>query len=378
MDAVNEENRKNRVDRMTVRRVIRSYPEEAWDEFSSKPVKPKPIKIKKEQVETIEKDGSVVNLSHLKTAVSNILTHSKNPSGYCAEGKSVDTSGAVSSIYGGQCHSYIARITSPSVHYSLWTGRKLIRSGGLKKEVVDTYFRWVTGDDSPWIEGRPKSLVVEVEGKKYDVGSQEFMHDNGFVFWNIDKLPSNVQHQFLIAVRQPAECPYRINSWYYLVQQGLDPTFAYMWQSVFQDGSIGYVAIGQAGYKKDHAISFAMTNFGEFNLDTSTSDEEGICNFLCHRMDKKLYNKPFKDCQNYTPVNKLWGRNTFSPNKDAYPSLLKKMYGKEIGTLKSSNSFSGAAAQYFWTGKLTDVVEMGHREQERLFDKLGISPRKIA
>jgi hypothetical protein len=363
---------------MTIKRVIRNYPEEAWDEFGNKPVKPKTVKQEKEHVETIEKDGSVVNLNHLKTAVSQILYHSKNPSGYCAEGKSVNTSGDVSDVYGGQCHSYIARIRDPSVHYSLWTGRKAIKSGYLKEEVVDTYFRWVTGEDSPWIEGRPKSLVVEVSGKKYDLGSQEFMYDNGFVFWNIDKLPSNVQHQFLIAVRQPAECPYRVNSWYYLVQQGLDPTFAYMWQSVFQDGSIGYVATGQAGYKKNHDISFAMMNFGEFNLDTSTSDEKGICNFLSHRMDKKLYNKPFKDCQNYTPVNKLWGSNTFSPHKGAYPSLLQKMYGKEIGTLKSSNSFSGAASNYFWSGKLPDAVEMGHREQKRLFEKLGISPRKIA
>ena len=357
---------------MTVRRVIRSYPEEAWDEFVNKPVKLKASpKKEKEQVETIEKDGSVVNLSHLKTAVSNILAHSKSPQGNCAEGRSVSTTGSVSGIFGGQCHSYIARIESPSVHYTLWTGtRKSLAS----KEATEAYFRWVTGPDSPWIEGIPKRLEVSVEGKKYDLGSQEFFHDYGFVFWNIDRLPSNVQHQFLIAVRQPAECYYRVSAWYHLVRQGLDPTFSYMWQSLFQDGAIKAISLKQ----QEDKISFQMMNYSEFNLDTSTMDEEGIRNFLLHKMDKKEYNLPFKQSQNYTPVNRLWGRNTLTPSKGAYPSILMKRYGKEIGSLRSSNSFSGAAANPIWTGKLSDVIEMGRREQERLFTELGIKPRNIA
>ena len=262
----------------------------------------------------------------------------------------------------GACHAGIRPLTGASVLYSKWTGKD--------KPADDLYLRWLVSPESPFASCLPPDELV-VDG--HDIASLEFMKNYGFIFWHISKLPSNVQHQFLVATRLPYQQPTLLARWHYLVMRGFDPSFAYIWMSLW------YTADHQHEWttKGCKRVQLTRGNLSEFPLDTATSGPETPVNFMLgHMVGKK--NPPFAKSSLYTPVNQLWGPNNLSPYTDGYPQFIINTYGPKssykLGELQKEQFGNGST---FFLGH-ADMLRIAEIEQSRLLGVTGIKkPREI-
>ena len=312
------------------------------------------------------------HLSKAVTALKSIKTPESNAHGGCVQ------QDGVLDIKSGVCHGYMARLANPSIVFSKWTPKK-------DGPGVRLYFEWITGPNSPWKDAfPPEELMIDGE----DISSKQFMWDHGFILWHIEKLPSNVQHQFLIATRVARQHPYYIDTWQKLVlEHGYDPAMAYVWMTMWYGEGKPHMSNGDGenfGHSwmgpKVFQVKPSLCNSSEFNFDSATSGVESVKNFLLGRMDEKVINPPYKTRIMYTPVNKLWGNNGLSPhgNGDGYPAVLRRMYSKDFGKITEVyTTFNGV--QHVWKLTKEDCIRIGLLEQERLFKEVGIeNVRKVA
>lgn len=275
----------------------------------------------------------------------------------------------------GSCHAWIARINNglassgptvlPEVMFSKWMGARTKEN--------DLYFDWITSPVSPWRSAfPPEHLLVNDE----DISSLEFMRSYGFIFWHINKLPANVQHQFLIATRIPTQHPIFIKNWHTLVTEfNFDPAFAFIWSAMIADYTD--LSLHRKGRETPHptrpgktivetcSIPFFRGNMAEFNFDTWTSSEQSVLNFCLGRMDKERFISPYSESTVYYPVNILWGNNAVKPDKNYY-SYLQKNYAGKGQTKNGSQPGSFSNDTVLWYLSFNEYIEMGKLENDRL------------
>lgn len=319
--------------------------------------------------------GMTVDDEHLSTAVAE-LKKITSPAGN-AHGGCIMTNG-LTDVKSGVCHGYMMRLVNPSIVFSKWTADK-------RKTNNRLYFEWITGPNSPWRAALPpEELIIDDN----DISSKEFMWEHGFIFWHIERLPSNVQHQFLIATRVAKQHPYYIDNWEKLVvEHGFDPAMAYIWMTMWYGQGKPAITNGSgmnhgSSFMKDevYQVKPTLLNSSEFNFDSATSGVEAVKNFLLGRMDESVMNPPYKTQIKYTPVNRLWGPNGLSPHGqgDGYPAVLRRMYSKQFGkVVNSDTAFNGVVENWMMTKD--ECIRVGLLEQERLFKEVGIeNVRQIA
>jgi hypothetical protein len=329
------------------------------------------------------KKATKPNLDHIKLAIERIPQVYKKfekqvPGAYNAFFGGIDLRGSVTGESAGGCHAGIARIMGASVVYSKWAPEP-------SKE-NDLYLAWLISPDSPWRDAFPPE-EVEVDGQ--DIWSHKFIRDNGFIFWHTDRLPSNVQHQLLIASRVPRQHKDKIKTWYKLVTEyNCDPAFAYIWMTCW----FAYAPIKEKGSiqatpnymfecfdKRAHNYIPYKGNQGEFNFDTYTSQEDAVVNFLLGRMDKEKLNAPFRDNPRYYPVNILWGNNGIMDEKKRYLTAMVSRYSKKYGFIKEERSFFNMNTVEQFVIDRDAYIEITELEQEYLLKKAGIKDvRKFA
>jgi hypothetical protein len=246
------------------------------------------------------------------------------------------------------------------------------------------WFDWITGPTSPWRSVLPpKNIRVGDD----DLASSDFMWNHGFIFWHIDKLPSNAQQSFLIATRQASQHPNFVKVWHeWVTVHGMDPAFAMAYLPCWNDQEYGMY---NGAYSKFHLrknFEFSISNFCEFPLNNATMDCEYVQNFMAGRMVQEKLNKPYSESCTYTPVNSIW-----HTAKDArwiysnagshwqvaddvltYTKFLEKTYN--LGKSRAANSAfakspNSKVGHKFFT--LDEVLEIARREQRRIADANG-------
>lgn len=319
---------------------------------------------------TVSKEHAKVPKKHVQEAVSFLKKH-KNVGNNSDFGTStasknarygvVFKTGVCKELGWYPCHVHMNSGKDASVSFS-----QIMRTTlpGYSEE-TEAYFSWILGKDSPWKECLPKTGYI-LDG--VDVNSKEFMLEYGFVFWHIDTLPSNVQHQFLVASRMPKEWPDFVKIWHGLVKHGMTETFAFAFVTLWNHHNESFDSGSSARYRdffsRDH-VRVTNKNMYDFPLDMFSCDEEYFLNFLNHKM-VGTRNKPYAEDPMYKPVNALWGNNLIRiSDTNRYAHGLSERY-KDISKPKEVLSdFGGPMTVPTWT--VDQIIKIGLSEQERLY-----------
>lgn len=244
-------------------------------------------------------------------------------------------------------------------------GSKLIWSAWMPGDTgaaSDAFFDWITSDESPWAEALKMGMSFS-EKKYFD---RKFWKANGFIFDRLDKIPSNVLQNFLIASRIPKEHPTIAREWYHHVRGGLTSEMALVMASNFQGNNV------------------RASDNGDYPLYAVTGYDKYIRNFCAHKMDKSVFNAPYFETHTYTPVNRIWGPFEGVPlkGKDKETDGLQYgvrynsggginvencvlgQYAKDIGKYEERMSFS--TKYTMWSVTPSDVIKIGKEEEKRL------------
>lgn len=274
----------------------------------------------------------------------------------------------------GVCHGFMSSVcSSPAVVFSKWN----YRAEPEFHESQTAWFDWITGPDSPWRDVFPPSLTIDGE----DLRSPEFMWKNGFLFWHLDKLPSNLQQSFLIASRQATQHPNFVLEWHHLVKDyDFDPAYAMLFLSLFSSPQVqpGYFFAYQ-DFRLQKKFEFSSVDFHEFPLGRNISMEY-VENFVQGRPAKEMLNKPYRESQSYTPVNDIWHpynstqyycHRTFQwvMPKTTYTKYNDHLLSYGIGKKRARNSaFAEAETSKMGKSVFTwdEIIELADKEQKRL------------
>lgn len=247
------------------------------------------------------------------------------------------------------CHMYMKHVhMGAEVIYS-----KFARPDAAKyQKATDAWFDWITGPKSPWAP--VFKLGMTFAEKKFF--GPEFWRTHGFIFDRLDKIPSNVLHNFLVASRMPHEWPGMVLAWYEMVQKGVSPEMALALESVW--------VIGCSENTQTKDFQMQPTNFYDWPLDVGTANEKYVQNFLLHDMQKDVFNKPYSESHQYTPVNAIWGRSSTGKK---YQTILKETYEKTFGKQAEAKATWGTPiGGTSWRVTPDEIAEIGIKEDKRL------------
>jgi hypothetical protein len=250
------------------------------------------------------------------------------------------------------CHN---PITGYSNALAIWSAFKYHTS----KTIAETYFNWLF-TDSPWAR-------TGVIPKDVDL---DFMFRVGPVWINLDKMPGNLIHNFLIAMRSISEWPRFINGWYNLVtNHGIDPALAYAFLSLFigsyQD-AYGKQCLFDSDHKDYTTREASLTKMCKYDwpLDLNSNNESYLINFL-NANTVGLSKTMFFPTALTTPINILWGEP--NPNAALYVTQLSNMY-PDLITKKSVKT--GLSSYDKGIVTVNSAIEMIKREQSILLSKM--------
>lgn len=250
------------------------------------------------------------------------------------------------------CHAYMKHYRNAKVVHNQYRHRNLV-----PYEVDRTYFDWITGDKSPWYQFFNRNISHTPDSLDKQISDVDWIFNNGWV-WSDLSYPSNLQHNFLVASRMPAEWPSLINLWYTWTERGIDKALAFVFLTVFTK---------LVNYDK---FQINRTNKYDWPLDTGSSGEEYIKNFLSGHVE--ALTKPYKDDPRYVPVNRIFGDNSANPSQ-AYPNQLFSMYAdpskeQECHSfwINKGIGFSGFDYKTHWTVSEEELLDIMKSEQKRL------------
>lgn len=166
------------------------------------------------------------------------------------------------------------------------------------------FFDWITWLDSPWF---PVFTGCSVDTFKY---MEYHAFQTGFIFDNLDTVPANYLHNFLVASRMPKEWPSLIRMWSEFVDHAVDPAVALFFSSVFQPRRKSNVGkYGLVEYENTDHFYMSPTNHYDWPLDHATCAENYVLNLIRGKVDDAVLCPPWAKADRYTPVNRIWGRN---------------------------------------------------------------------
>jgi hypothetical protein len=246
------------------------------------------------------------------------------------------------------CHAYINQYTGAVCLWSCFAWRT-------SETIALKYFNWLV-HKSPWAQAGiiPTGLT------------DEFMFKEGFVWTDLDKIPGNLLHNFLVASRMAAEWPELIKAWSLLVSKyKIDPSFAFLFLTCWAQ-----LSITGSFLEKDKAYPLTHKDKYDWPLDMYAADNNYVLNFLGAKTEG-LSETMFSPTAATKPVKSLWGK-ALSPNASSsrYVNILKKLYAKEFGEKLPGESslFCGTVYETGFSSKA--IIEIALREEERLFSSL--------
>lgn len=290
--------------------------------------------------------------------------------------KKVDKTAFNNAIYGGVtpdggtqywqwgCHAKMRSLPiKTSVVWSAWMPQES------QKIASDNFFDWITSDNSPW--KLAFDLGMSFSEKKFF--NRDFWKTGGFIFDKLDKIPSNLLQNFLIASRIPKEHPHVCAIWNKLVVGGLTPEMALVMASNFP-------------HYEDSGRRIAYYNdIGDYPLYAVRGYEPYIKNFCTHKFWEEKFNPPYSMSHSYTPVNVIWGPIVGVPDHDnpskqyglmplGSKNMLDCVLGQyaldKIGTLQNQQSSfgrSGRDNQYVtWSCTEKEIIQIGLLEEKRI------------
>lgn len=265
------------------------------------------------------------------------------------------------------CHAYIRQYKNAAILWSAFGWRR-------NKEIAEFYFDWLL-KKSPW----SKTGIIP------EFLERNFMFNEGFVWGDLDTVPANLLHNFLIASRMCAEWPRYIDSWYKLVTEyKLEPNFAFAFLTCFSPVN--------PNPEEEHITSpfeggieacIASVNKYDWPLDMATANEEYLLNFITGK-PVGISSKMFYPTAETTPVNSLWGQPAIKSANDLYSTTLKNLYANYMSDRKTPDervalylgvSRSGANRSIFTTQNLFKVAQL---ENERILNIIQGSKEKAA
>lgn len=271
------------------------------------------------------------------------------------------------------CHAYMSHYKNPVVVFNRFCHRS-----DLSDEARRCYFDWITGDNSPWREfhGRNISHVPS----SHDGPVLDWVYTHGWVWSELEKHPSNLQHSFLTAARMVSEWPALITQWYNWVQKGCHPALAFVFLTLFYPlrtntnywgSDHGYT--GAEGFDLEK-WQINRQNRYDWPVDPCTAGEEYIKNFMNGRVE--ALNKPYSEDSQYTPVNRIFGDNkVVATTAQAYPSVLFRLYSPTHGPgaaeteaywEQRGTGFSSFSLQHHWYVSEDDIIDIIKKEEVRL------------
>jgi hypothetical protein len=250
------------------------------------------------------------------------------------------------------CHHPITGFDRPKVLWSAFGYRT-------SEEVAAYYLHWLL-HKSPWV--RNNSWFN-------NECTEEFIFDNAFIFTNLDQIPGNYLHNFLIASRLAAEWPDFINAWFHSVTvENINPDLAFYFLDVFkvcsQDIKDSLCWLGPRG--RYSRITYA--NKYDWPLDVGTSNEEYFHNFLRGTPVNPSKLSYFAN-QHTKPINTLWGQsNTIGIHRNDYLTKLLDTYKdyteRDLTTTQSQFGKAKQAEVQIFTPEA--VIAIMKEEQKRL------------
>ena len=265
-----------------------------------------------------------------------------------------------SEYYEYPCHAYMKDIHQEAqIIWSKW----VIPNHSTYRDSSRAYFEWITGSQSPWGFALDMGMSFK-EGRKYH--NQEFWWDNGFIFDKLDEIPSNVMQNFLVASRMPKEWPQAIKLWYNIAKDGVSPEMAMVLATNFfteRSDTVNFIAQFEDPY--------------DWPTDAVTGNEDYVRNFLSHRPDNTIFNKPYSVSHKYSPVNAIWGlardpvtsaiRHKETPyGGKVSKSVLSNLYSKDFGKVINHGSGKWSDGYSEWRCGVKDLIEIGKQEDKRL------------
>lgn len=187
------------------------------------------------------------------------------------------------------------------------------------EEVGRHYLDWLV-NRSPW----SKTGIVPTRL------TQDQMFEQGFCWSEMDKVPANLLHNFLVATRSAAEWPALIENWHLLTSKhGLDESLSYF-----------FLTMLHASWTTQHSwftpgVESRLSRIDQYDwpLDTGQADENYLKNFLGAKtvgLSKVMF---FPSAQT-RPVNNIWGKPVGFTSKESYTSFLLEKYLNPKFTVK--------------------------------------------
>ena len=333
----------------------------------------------------MEKKVSVTKEDAAKKAVEHIVNVvkttplRKGASGTVADNAKFGTVNkhGVLSYHQYPCHAHLRYDDNRDaiVVYSTWGKRP---EGDIDYTALREFFNWIRSDDGPWraFEGRNVSHVPE----DWKGTVEEFIWDYGWVWSDVDKYPSNLQHSFLTASRMAPEWPKLINKWHEWVGQGCDKALAFMFLDLFRPTNDEFDTWGEteSNLPKPNTKVWQLNRSNRYDwpLDVCTATEEYVRNYISGKVE--ALNKPFAESNMYRPVNRIFGKNELNCMDPAvYPSVLFQLYASKYGPgpekckeiLKKQSSISTTEFQYerHWFVSESEVISIIKEEGKRLY-----------
>lgn len=269
----------------------------------------------------------------------------------------IDTSGKVSKSNTYPCHAPILNFKSSSVLWSCFGWR-------IKENISRAFLKWLLFE-SPWSSG--SSYIRESLSEFISNNSLDDIFNQGFVFGNLDKIPGNVLHNFLVATRMAAEWPKFINQWYILVTKyKINPAFAFLFITCFK----AINSNDNTACCFDKVSESVATNEDKYDwpLDMARADESYVRNFVAGKM-VNVSKIMFSPSAVTRPVNSLWGKLNLLPKSEGtYSKFLEDTYSKEFATSKTKvvESFIGNSTKSFKVFTPNALMEIIELEQKRL------------
>ena len=274
------------------------------------------------------------------------------------------------------CHAQLREATNAHaiVVYSTWGKRP---ESDIDYVALREFFNWCRSDDGPWkaFEGRNVSHVPQ----DWKGTIEEFIWDYGWVWSDVDKYPSNLQHSFLTVTRMAPEWPKLINKWHEWVQKGCDKALAFLFLDVFRPTN----DVSDSWGETDSNMPLDMkkwqlnrTNRYDWPLDVCTATEDYVRNFINGKVE--ALNPPFGENNWYRPVNRIFGENELDcMDPKTYPSVLFQLYASKYGPppekcaeiVKKRSSLTKTEFQHerHWFISESDVINIIKEEGKRLY-----------
>lgn len=283
------------------------------------------------------------------------------------------------------CHAKVAWMHRPSVFYN-----KLGRRPILSEKVNKAYFDWLVSDTGPWRTFEARKMTDAPE--EYQGNELSFIYKYGWVWSNLDH-PVNLQHNFLVASRAPAEWPLMIQRWWKWREiTGVNPSLVFAFLSLLKPVQ---TVLHPGRYYKDVLIPtdcfpdsdlslFKIHNQCHYDwpLDVNTHDEEAVKRFVKGEPLKDKLSRNFSETGYYKPVNLIWGQYVNPYAETSYASVLYNLYKNRFGMAQEPQKklFSGMSKMQSyemnverpedhrrnWALREHEIYEILKLEEERL------------